>query len=89
MPLYRSKPKIVQAVQLEPHKAAEIANWCGGEVVEEIDALDPDKRFVGINIPTLEGVMRASQGDYVIKSVKGEFYPCKPDIFEASFELND
>lgn len=37
-------------------------------------------------IPTLEGVMEASEGDYIIKGVKGEFYPCKPDIFEATYE---
>jgi hypothetical protein len=39
-----------------------------------------------IFIPTLEGVMTASEGDWIIKGVKGEFYPCKPDIFEATYE---
>jgi hypothetical protein len=38
-------------------------------------------------IDTLEGRMQVSEGDYVIKGVKGEFYPCKPDIFTASYEL--
>jgi hypothetical protein len=41
---------------------------------------------VWIEIPTLEGVMRANYGDYIIKGVQGEFYPCKPDIFEATYE---
>ena len=40
-----------------------------------------------IKIPTLEGVMDARVGDYIIKGIKGEFYPCKPDIFEATYEL--
>jgi len=40
----------------------------------------------GICIPTLEGEMTASLGDWIIKGVKGEFYPCKPDIFEATYE---
>ena len=41
-------------------------------------------------IPTLEGAMRAKIGDYIIKSVNGEFYPCKPDIFEKTYDrLND
>jgi hypothetical protein len=40
----------------------------------------------GIYIPTLEGVVVASPGDWIIRGVKGEFYPCKPDIFEATYE---
>lgn len=40
----------------------------------------------GITIKTLEGVMNASVGDFIIKGVQGEFYPCKPDIFEATYE---
>ena len=39
-----------------------------------------------IEIETLEGIMKASFGDYIIKGVKGEFYPCKPDIFQATYE---
>jgi hypothetical protein len=39
-----------------------------------------------LKIPTLEGVMTASVGDYIIKGVHGEFYPCKPDIFEETYE---
>lgn len=40
-------------------------------------------------IPTLEGIMKASPGDYIIKGIKGEIYPCKPDIFEASYDPVD
>lgn len=84
---YRKKPVEVQAIQLLPDNADEIAEWCGGSVVEEIDPIDDTKRYVGVNIPTLEGVMRASENDYVIKGVKGEFYPCKPEIFAATYEI--
>ena len=45
-----------------------------------------DKKGPYIEIETLEGVMRADIGDYIIKGVKGEFYPCKPDIFEITYE---
>ena len=51
----------------------------------EPDPPTPDS-YKGIYIQTLEGTMLASVGDYIIKGVKGEFYPCKPDIFEATYE---
>lgn len=41
---------------------------------------------VNIAISTLEGLIRASKGDYIIKGIAGEFYPCKPDIFKATYE---
>ena len=41
---------------------------------------------LGIDIPTLEGTMHANPGDWIIRGVKGELYPCKPDIFEATYE---
>lgn len=45
-----------------------------------------DGEAIGLNIPTLEGVMVASENDWIIKGVNGEFYPCKPDIFEKAYE---
>lgn len=48
--------------------------------------LAPDDAEIGLIIPTLEGDHLARQGDWIIKGVKGEFYPCKPDIFEATYE---
>ena len=42
-----------------------------------------------LRIATLEGDMFANKGDWIIKGIKGEFYPCKPDIFEATYELVD
>lgn len=63
------------------HKdVSEIAEWCGGF----INSIDLNKLSIGIS--TLEGVMIASPGDWIIKGIKGEFYPCKPDIFEQTYE---
>lgn len=86
MGTYRKKAVEVEARKLTPDTAEDIAQWCGGRLVEETDALDASLKYVGINIPTLEGVMRASEGDYVIRGVQGEFYPCKPSIFEATYD---
>ena len=48
------------------------------------------KEYESIDIHTLEGTMRCSNGDYIIKGINGEFYPCKPDIFEKTYEpVND
>lgn len=84
--LWRKRPVTVEANLLTKENAEAVALWCGGQLVTEYDALDPTQSFVGINIPTLEGVMRASEGDYVIKGVQGEFYPCKPGIFTSTYE---
>lgn len=59
--------------------ARNLAAWCGGKFT--CDALGPC-----ILIDTLEGQMRADPGDWIIRGVKGEFYPCKPDIFDATYE---
>lgn len=85
MSKYRKKPVVIDAIQFK-------------DDVETIDnisnmGLDPcivdyaDKNNPIIKINTLEGTMIANVGDYIIKGVKGEFYPCKPDIFEATYEL--
>lgn len=74
---YRKKPVVIEAVKFD------------GDNVPEIKAFVGNKCYVGDDemlIRTLEGEMRVSLGDYVIKGVQGEFYPCKPDIFEATYE---
>ncbi|MBY6871669.1 hypothetical protein HYH37_00385 [Clostridium botulinum] len=79
MAKYKKKPVIVEAKQLlfDTNVQEELCKWCSGE-----------KGFDGgIKIPTLEGTMIANTGDYIIKGVNGEFYPCKPDIFKRTYEL--
>lgn len=69
-----------------------IANWCGG--ISQMMLTEDESSPNGIRdlygphmlVPTLEGQMIARPGDYVICGVKGEFYPCKPDIFAATYE---
>lgn len=80
---YRKKPVIISAVLFNGHNWKECMSFMAGEhllfpnMVEKRDH---------IMIKTLEGDMRCDIGDYLIKGIKGEFYPCKPDIFEASYE---
>jgi hypothetical protein len=78
---YKKKPVEVQAVQLTPENGPIVWEWADSKPYYE-----PDGTLSGLSIYTLEGRMKADFGDYVIKGVKGEFYPCKPDIFEATYE---
>lgn len=80
-----SKPKIIEAVQWTGKNLEEISSFVG-------DSLMPIERRpdYDLKIKTLEGVMIADKFDFILKGIKGEFYPCKPDIFEASYEkIND
>jgi len=85
MPKFRKKPVIIEAVQFT------------GQNIDEIYALDgwspitPPKitNDGTLKIATLEGEMTAQKGDWIIRGVKGELYPCKPDIFEETYELED
>jgi hypothetical protein len=79
---YRKKPVEIEAVQLELRNLKQVKDWCGGEVWSR----PPFRAVTGLTIPTLEGDMNAVFGDWVIKGVKGEFYPCKPDIFDLTYE---
>jgi hypothetical protein len=92
---YRKKPVVIEAVQLPPvTMAAEqpvaymdqvhaIARWCEAQTYA-ITKEQSENPLLAIT--TLEGTMEAMPGDWIIKGVKGEFYPCKPDIFEATYE---
>lgn len=81
---YRKKPVVIDAIQFDKTNGGVIAHWSGGRF--EAKASDPNDVAEWVDIPTLEGVMRANLGDYIIRGVQGEFYPCKPDIFEQTYE---
>jgi hypothetical protein len=89
---YRKKPVVIEAMQWDGTYGQQqrIITWSA--VVEGQDAWGEPKVsgwFDGdyyLAIRTLEGEMRADVGDFVIRGVRGEFYPCKPDIFEATYE---
>ena len=77
MAKYRKKPVVIEAVQWLGSNFGEMTDF-----MHDIYGVD-DKNLI---IPTLEGDMTAGMNDWIIKGVKGEFYPCKPDIFEATYE---
>lgn len=76
---YRKMPVVVEAVQWTGENHAEMCEFVDPEAFEIIPR-------IGLVIHTLEGDYHASPGDYIIKGVNGEFYPCKPDIFAKTYE---
>jgi len=83
MAQYRKKPVVIEAVQLEDLEVYTLM------AIQQFVGLANDKVLAvsdGVLINTLEGTMKASIGDFIIKGVQGEFYPCKPDIFEKTYE---
>jgi len=77
---YRKKPAIIEAMQNVVGRAETISTWMKSHGVS------PMWDGAAFHIPTLEGQMEAGRGDWIIRGVKGEFYPCNPDIFEATYE---
>jgi hypothetical protein len=84
--MFRKKPVVIEAMQLDG-KTVDVAKWLTsyGQVFNA-DTHPFDSKQDFLRIPTLEGEMTASPGDWIIRGVQGEFYPCKPDIFEATYE---
>ncbi|MBS1960769.1 MAG: hypothetical protein JST04_01030 [Bdellovibrionales bacterium] len=89
---YRKKPVEIEAIQWNGNNEIQIMEFVGKKLEFHTpprqaefdrDLNDSDYRII---IPTLEGNMIASRNDYIIKGIKGEFYPCKPDIFEATYD---
>lgn len=81
---YIKKSVEIEAIQFldTPERVCEIAEFMGGDL--RVNYEDKDNPYIPIETP--EGTMKASVGDYIIKGVKGEFYPCKPDIFEQTYD---
>uniref|UniRef100_A0A6M3XJJ0 Uncharacterized protein n=1 Tax=viral metagenome TaxID=1070528 RepID=A0A6M3XJJ0_9ZZZZ len=88
MSKFRKKPVIIEAVQLRWDTWNEMCDFAGvGKLIDgkpEGETLPGNK--IGLNIPTLEGVMQASEDDWIIRGVENELYPCKPGIFEKTYE---
>lgn len=80
---YRKKPVEVVAVQVTEENIVFVAVWCGGSVQR---LRDLNGTPIALSIPTIEGIMRAEIGDYIIRGVEGEFYSCKRRIFEKTYE---
>jgi hypothetical protein len=78
---YRKKPVEIEALQWLGDNYKEIKDFCNISFgVNETSGFN-------LYVHTLEGIMKASIGDYIIKGVQGEFYPCKPDIFKETYDI--
>lgn len=86
MSAFRKKPVVIEAFAFLGSNGYELAMWCGGLFHPLYGRGDKGEDISHIEIKTLEGTMRADLGDWIIRGVKGEFYPCKPDIFAATYE---
>lgn len=85
MAKYRKRPVVIEAMQFTEDHADAIQEFIGRDRENGTARNGPSY----VEIRTLEGTMHAVPGDWIIKGVAGEFYPCKPDIFEATYEPAD
>jgi hypothetical protein len=100
MARYRKKPVVIEAVQLRWDTWNEMCEHAGVSRLEDgkpqgcyvdaegkgVDEYPGNPARIGIWIPTLEGLMLGVEDDWIIRGVQGELYPCKPDIFAATYE---
>lgn len=89
---YRKKTVVIEAIQLKEDNIDELEKFCDKisfDLIEYkyLNDKEATKVLLSAVIKTLEGDMTALVGDYIIKGVNGEFYPCKPDIFKKTYEL--
>lgn len=95
--VYRKKPVEIQAMRLQWATWNEMCDFAGvGKLAdgkpegcyvdEDGNATDSATSELGLRIPTKEGIMLGREGDWIIRGVAGELYPCKPDIFAATYE---
>ena len=84
MGFYRKRPVVIEAMQWDgtPESAAHLRGWAS---MWKIRLFVRDGEIL---IPTLEGDMVANPGDWIIRGVQNEFYPCKPDIFKSTYEVD-
>jgi hypothetical protein len=91
MPHYRKKPVVIEALQYVGDGTIQAVNdWIvarGGQPCGSVSiTYDTGETRTSLSIETLEGTMWAQPGDYIVRGIEGEFYPCKPQIFEATYE---
>ena len=94
MTKYRKKPLVIEAIKLRTNNIKEVEEFIGDKKIvfncdmsrEKFEEYKDIVRNNGLKVKTLEGEVIASIGDYIIKGVIGEFYPCKPDVFKKTYE---
>lgn len=88
--IFRKKPTTVSAIQWTGTNCEEVKAFFSEDAKKTYGPmldLDGKPEKGDLLIETLEGTMRASPGDFIIRGTKGEYYPCKPDIFEQTYEV--
>lgn len=83
---YRKKAVVIEAVQWKGDNVAEILEFVNHNDIRVTSCESEGVQKEELYINTLEGTMHASENDWIIKGAHGEFYPCKPDIFEETYE---
>ena len=83
MQKFVKKPVVIEAIQYNGINITEVEDFVGAKLPTVWLSVE-DTQLI---IPTLEGDMKVSKGDYIIKGIKGEFYPCKPDVFKQSYNM--
>jgi hypothetical protein len=84
---YTKKPVTIDAIQWTGTNHKEVADFCTNSYFFHTETDNSLTKI--LYIETLEGSLKAQEGDYIIKGIKGEFYPCKPDIFELTYTKNE
>lgn len=79
---FRKRPVVIEAIQFDGQNYGEMLHFIGESMGKVADS--PHRKLL---INTLEGIMTADEGDWIIKGIKNEFYPCKNDVFEKTYEL--
>lgn len=87
MAKYRKKPVVIEARQFTGDNGREIEAWADSWHEGSVYTVSEMHAPTVLAVYTLKGVMKADQRDWLIRGVKGELYPCKPDIFEQTYEL--
>lgn len=80
---FKKKPVIIEAVRWDGNRVSKVTNWISKALEENVIIRYGNE----VKISTLEGIMTACAGDYIIKGVNGEIYPCKPDIFNKTYDV--
>lgn len=85
---YRKKPVVIEAIRFDGNNNELLRRWSDGAVYASpvLEHREGNPTGIYVQITTLEGTMTAIPGDWIIRGIKGEYYPCKPDIFEATYE---
>ncbi len=91
MPVYKHAKdgELVNAEQLTQENGNQLAQWCEGVLVQEIDPFDSERTFNGINVPTANGAKRCSLGDYIVKDELNWFYVVARYEFEHTYEKKE